>query len=607
MKSIKTKISGGFVFLFLVILILSIAGIVFVNQLSEGSKGTIKDNYASVQYAFEMLNSSENIFQLAANANYSEPSFISQYESEKAKFNNNLKLQANNITENGEAELVKELKTEYSKFVGISDSIVYKKLKNDRLINNFSHSYIALKNTISKTYNLNMEAVLRRNNTAENTADRAIIIMGIVGILSIIITLSFIFTFPGKIINPLKELTSKIKEISERHYDQKLSVNSDDELGALAKAFNTMAVRLKEYEESTLDNLLFEKKRMDAVIQNLQDGVLIVDENMKIIRINKTALALSGLKEEDVVNKSVSEVAKRNDLIKEITKTLSIQNKESEQPEKPIKIIQEGKEQFFSIENYEIFMNHINDKKESKIGNVIFLRNITSFQQRDAAKTNLIATASHEFKTPLSSINLSLKLLGDIRMGDLNDEQKKLVNSIRTQSNRLSKVVNELLDYSQAETGNIRLKLTEVKPEDVVDLTVTALMMLVSEKNIQLESKIDENLPSIQADLEKTVWVLVNLLSNAIRYSPQNGVINVDAKLADGMVTFSVEDNGPGIAEDELPKVFDKFAQVGKLKKGTGLGLAISKEFVQSQGGKIWVESEPGKGSKFSFSMPIYL
>jgi PAS domain S-box-containing protein len=607
MKSIKTKISGGFVFLFIVILILSIAGIVFVNQLSEGSKGTIKDNYASIEYTVKMLNNAANIFHLAANPNYSDSALITQYENDKTKFNNNLTLQSNNITEKGEAELVKELKTEYAGFINISDSIVYKKSKDDKLISDLSLSYTALRRTISKTYNLNMEAVLRRNNIAENTADRAIIIMGIAGILSIIITLSFIFTFPGKIINPLKELTGKIKEISERHYDQKLIVNSNDELGALAHAFNTMAVRLKEYEESTLDNLLFEKKRMDAVIQNLHDGVLIVDENLNIIRINKTALALTGLKEEDVLNKFVTDVAKHNDLIKEITKTLSIQNKESGQAEKPIKIIQEGKEQFFSVENYKIFMNHINSKKESKIGNVLFLRNITSFQQRDAAKTNLIATASHEFKTPLSSINLSLKLLGDIRMGELNEEQKKLVTSIRTQSNRLSKVVNELLDYSQAETGNIRLKLTEVKPEDVVDLTVTALMMLVSEKNIQLESKIDESLPSIQADLEKTVWVLVNLLSNAIRYSPQNGIINLDAKLADGMVTFSVEDHGPGIAEDELPKVFDKFAQVGNLKKGTGLGLAISREFVQSQGGKIWVESEPGKGSKFSFSMPIFL
>ena len=127
-------------------------------------------------------------------------------------------------------------------------------------------------------------------------------------------------------------------------------------------------------------------------------------------------------------------------------------------------------------------------------------------------KTNLIATVSHELKTPLSSINLCLKLLEDNRIGTINEEQKGLLNSIRQQSTRLSKVVNELLDYSQAETGNIKLKITEIRPEDIVELAVIALMMLLSEKNIQLETELSEPLPSIKADIEKTVWVLVNII-----------------------------------------------------------------------------------------------
>jgi signal transduction histidine kinase len=239
------------------------------------------------------------------------------------------------------------------------------------------------------------------------------------------------------------------------------------------------------------------------------------------------------------------------------------------------------------------------------IGYIIMLKNITRFQERDAAKTNLIATVSHELKTPLSSINLSLKLLEDSRIGGINNEQKNIIKSLRQQSNRLSKVVNELLDFSQAETGNIKLKITDVKPEDIVELGVVALTMLLAEKNLQVETTLQPNLPIIRADLEKSVWVLVNILTNAIRYSPVNGTILITVTQENGFVEFGVKDSGPGISEEDCRKIFNKFVQVGDKKSlGTGLGLAIAKEFVQSQKGDIKVESRLGEGSKFSFSLP---
>ena len=209
-------------------------------------------------------------------------------------------------------------------------------------------------------------------------------------------------------------------------------------------------------------------------------------------------------------------------------------------------------------------------------------------------------------KTPLSSINLSLKLLEDKRLGELNKEQTEVINSLRQQSNRLSRVINELLDYSQIETGNIKLNFTSVKPEDIIELGVTALMMQAAEKNIHLETEIEENLPEVKADLEKVVFVFVNLLNNAIRYSKQNDKIKLQANKNNREVRFSVIDNGPGISKEDQEKLFQRFTQVGKKsRQGWGLGLAISKEFVQAQGGKIWVESEVGQGSKFIFSLPV--
>ena len=385
----------------------------------------------------------------------------------------------------------------------------------------------------------------------------------------------------------------------------RIKVNSNDEMGKLAGSFNVMVQRLKEYEETNLDKILFEKKRMDAVVRNLQDAVLILDEDRKIIMINESTLKLTGLKEADIIDRYAPDIAARNDLVRTmISGIMAAPNEEPGNDIHPVKIVIDGKEQYYSIENIAVdIKSSVN--RHNLIGYIVMLKNITRFQERDAAKTNLIATVSHELKTPLSSINLSLKLLEDNRIGAVNDEQKNIIKSIRQQSTRLSKVVNELLDFSQAETGNIKLKITNVKPEDIVELGVVSLTMLMAEKNIQVETVIQPNLPIIRADLEKSVWVLVNILSNAIRYSPVNGHIIINVQQDDGFVDFEVKDSGPGISEEDCRKIFDKFVQVGDKKSiGTGLGLAIAKEFVQSQKGDIRVESKVGEGSKFSFTLP---
>jgi two-component system, NtrC family, sensor histidine kinase KinB len=297
------------------------------------------------------------------------------------------------------------------------------------------------------------------------------------------------------------------------------------------------------------------------------------------------------------------DVAAHNDLIREIYK--SVLNKNSDSDIKPIRIARNGKELFFNIEAEEIITYSESEKKETSIGNLIMLRDITKYQERDKAKTNLLATVSHELKTPLSSINICLNLLNDKRIGEMNDEQKEVVKSLRQQSNRLSRVINELLDYSQIETGNIRLRFTRIKPEVVIDIGITTLMIQISEKNIELKTEIEEGLPEINADLEKLVFVFINLLNNAIRYSKHEAEIKVEIKKVNNEVMFSVKDNGPGISEEDREKLFQRFTQVGnKSKQGWGLGLAISKEFIQAQNGKIWVESEVGNGSSFHFTIP---
>jgi len=609
MKTIKSKINFGVIFLFSVIVAVGIIGIFFINHLAARSGGTIKENYLSVDYMMKMLTSLEdmNLYQQKIITTEQDNLIWEKetYKTAKSSFENNLKNEINNITEPGEAEIVSDLKTAYGQYVETYRNLSQRQSVAAEDIGAFREQYLQVRGKISDIYKINLDAINRSNNKTQKTAESITQYMSIIVTLSILVALSFIFSFSSRITEPVKELTKRIKLISERNYDQKLILNTNDEFEELANAFNTMAERLKYYEARHIDEILFEKKRMESLVQNMEDGVLLIDEKRKIAVANDTVLKITGIDETKILNQPVDELVQGNDLLKEIMGHIAKIKNGNAADLRPLRIVLDGKENFYKPESEDIITFSESSGQETFIGTLILLRNITQFQERDTAKTNLLATVSHELKTPLSSINLSLKLLNDIRIGNLNDEQKEIISSLRQQSSRLSKVINELLDYSQIETGNIKLRTSLIKPEDILDLGTTALMMQISEKNIQLETNIEDTLPSIKADLEKTVWVFINLLNNAIRYSKQDGQIRINIQKRNEDVVFSVIDNGPGISKEDQEKIFHRFTQVGtKTKSGWGLGLAIAKEFVQAQGGRIWVESNKGNGSEFSFSLP---
>lgn len=610
MKSIKSKINFALIFLFAVTLLLGVLGILFIGQLAQKTRGTIQDNYSSVDYVIKMLTSLDemNSFQIKnlRNENSIDTSEIINYLKTKKIFEQNLQLESKNITEASESETVGELHSEYTDYLSIYEKLKKNKLNADDDFQAFNNNYLSVRSLILGIYKLNMDAITDKTNELQSTADEVILYMSIAAILSILITLSFAYTFPSKIIKPIKELTERIKSISEQKYEQKLEINTKDELGELASAFNTMAKRLKLYDAKHIDQLLFEQKRIEAVVNGLEDGVLLIDENRKIVLVNNTVLKLTGLQEKNILSQNIPEVTAYNDLIREIYKTAVNIKSENSTELKPLRIIQNNRELFYKIESEDINTYSEFTKREMFIGTLIILRNITKYQEMDKAKTNLLATASHELKTPLSSINLSLKLFEDKRLGALNEEQRGIIQDIKRQTLRLSRVINEILDYSQIETGNIRLKFASVKPEDIIELGVTALMMQAAEKNLDLDTEIEENLPEVNADLEKIVFVFVNLLNNAIRFTKPNDKIQLSAHRLNGEVKFSIKDHGPGISKEDQEKLFQRFTQVGKKsRQGWGLGLAISKEFVLAQGGKIWVESKEGEGSEFSFTLPV--
>ena len=223
--------------------------------------------------------------------------------------------------------------------------------------------------------------------------------------------------------------------------------------------------------------------------------------------------------------------------------------------------------------------------------------------KRDLDKTNFIATISHQLKTPIASIKLSTKLLEDIHAGGLNDEQKQLIANIKNDIDLVLKISGEVLSMAQVEAGKLQLNIQTTVPKQIIEYAIEATHFQAEQKQIHLQVNCEESLPKVNADAEKTAWVMTNLISNAIRYSPEKSVILIEALWKNNAVEFSVEDKGQGIDPQYHDKIFERYFRVPGSKVGTGLGLSISKDFIEAQGGQLKVESEPGKGSKFSFTL----
>ncbi|MBK7936504.1 MAG: PAS domain S-box protein [Lewinellaceae bacterium] len=365
-------------------------------------------------------------------------------------------------------------------------------------------------------------------------------------------------------------------------------MESRDEMGELADAFNLMAARLDEYEHSNVAQLMFEKNRAEAVINSLQEAGFGVDLEGRVLFANHFALDLLGLKSTEIVGKALNVLCTRNDLLRHIVESAT---------GAPFKIVSDGKEQFFVREQTPIL------KDGQALGFLYTLHNITTFQERDTAKTNFIATISHELKTPLAAADIGLKLLEKNPANNLSAEQLDIVHDLQRDNARLIKLVSELLDLSQVEAGRLNLRIAPVSVSEAVDLALAAVQSAVREKRIAVHMDLEGGLPDLEADREKTVWVLVNLLTNAIRYSPESGVIAISArKDKNRTVRLLVRDQGPGVPAGIQEKIFQPFFKAnttGGQNKSSGLGLSIAREFMKAMNGEIGVVSKPGEGAEF--------
>lgn len=580
---IKTKLRLGFGFLFVVVIFFGIISLHYMNKISVSSKVILKDNYESLRYIREMraiLDDNELPLSKAAND----------------KLAVLLMKENNNVTEKGEKEAVADLTEAFQLLTAPGAELTDQ-----------SQAVRKMHLQLRVIDDLNMNAIVRKNDTAQKSVEKAATYLMFAASLCFIILFSFSVNFPGFVANPLREFSEAIKAISRKNYKQRLDFKGNDEFSELADEFNAMASQLNKWENSNLAKLKSEKLRIEAIIGQMQDAIIGLNERQEVLFLNQIASQLLNIHEKDAIGANALELMKKNDLLSSVI--------QSGGNTKPLKIYADGKESYFKLERREIMVPVMDDQRDDVIkeslktaGEVYILKNVTEYKELDEAKTNFIATVSHELKTPISSIKMSLKLLDDERVGGMNPEQKELVQHIKEDCGRLLKITSELLDLAQVETGNLQLNFVKSDPRKIAIYAMDAVRFQAEQKAIELELISRNDLPKVNVDIEKTAWVLVNFLSNALRYSPQKSRVVIQVIESGKDIEFSVRDFGKGIDQQYQKRLFDRYFQVptdGNNKSGSGLGLAISKDFIEAEGGKIWVESEIGEGSRFCFILPV--
>jgi two-component system phosphate regulon sensor histidine kinase PhoR len=388
-------------------------------------------------------------------------------------------------------------------------------------------------------------------------------------------------------------MTRSAEEIARGRFPKPLRIDARGELGQLASSLNDMSAQL----QARLRELSEEKAELAAILASMTEGVLLVDAEAKIRLMNQAFRRQFQLGDE-AIGKTIME-ALRNVSLQELTAAAGPDGNVSS---REIAFLNPGDRSF------DVNAACLRQRDGSHLGTVVVFHDITRIKQLENVRKEFVANVSHELRTPLSIIKGYVEtLLQPPPIAET--EAKQFLRTIEKHANRLESLLADLLMISALESQQVRLDLTMLSLDSIAAAVIEELSAQAKAKSVSIDLQIDNRTPRVKADPQRLHQVFFNLLENAVKYTQAGGQIKLSARTVDALLEVWVEDNGPGIAAEHLPRIFERFYRADKARSrelgGTGLGLSIVKHIVQAHGGRVWAESETGKGSRFCFTLPL--
>lgn len=597
--SLKTRLLIGYGVFIAALVVLGAWSAWRLHEMGKVSRRIISENYDSVVAAQEMKESLERqdsaaLFALLG----AREKALTQLREHRARFDQNLRKAANNITEPGETEAVATIRNDRDSYYGRFDKFIVKPTADDYFAQ-LEPQFNKLRSDCEHLLQLNQRAMLGKAEAAAGVAQlwfyRTLLIAGVL----VAVGLALAFFLAQRIVGPLQRLTESTARIAGGDLNARVEVDSHDEVGVLAAEYNRMAENLRQLRDSDLGKLLVAQQTTEAAIDSLYDPVIVTDADGHVTKLNPAAEEIFGSEKENA-GMHVGEVARDARIAGAVAEALESQRPVAvEEMSSVLPLAVAGSERAFRLRTTPM-RDH-----DHLLGAVTLLEDITHLREIDRVKSDFIATASHELRTPLTSVQMGVHLLLERAAGELTDKQVEVLSACREDCERLDKLMRDLLDLSRIEAGESKPSLALVKTRDLIDDATEELRPQVESKGLDFKVDAPITLPPVRADRTQVERVLTNLVVNAIRYT-QQGEIRISAQPRGNAVAVSVSDTGSGIPQEYLPHIFDKFVQVpGATTGGAGLGLAISRLIVEAHGGQISVQSERGKGSTFTFTLPV--
>ena len=421
-------------------------------------------------------------------------------------------------------------------------------------------------------------------------------------LLTIVLSALGAISVSKQIREPITEFTQSATQIARGNFNHKVPVHSDDEWGKLAKIINFMTTELRRLNNMNLNQIINEKNKTKTILKNIADGVVVTDMDNKVLVVNSVAELWFGLTEKDILEQPIEKIIYEQNLLSLINKIRIEGNNEDKTLDLIIKPDNKKKQIVLQAKAAQVI-----DSEDKLIGIVTIFRDITKEKEIDRMKTELVSMVAHELRSPLTSIAGFSELLLD--EGVTQEQSKEYAEIILKESNRLGDLINKFLDISRIESGKSDVHKTPVQIGHIIESILEMNMYLAERKGMKVNLKIPDDLATVWVDRDMMGEVILNLFSNAVKYSPDGKTITIEVEDKEDEQLVRVIDQGYGIPEKSLNRIFDKFYRVTDNEHiqeitGSGLGLSLVKEIIELHDSSIWVESKIGEGSTFTFSIP---
>jgi PAS domain S-box-containing protein len=616
--SLRTKLLLGYLVFVAALVVLGGWSAWRLREMGGVSRRIIANNYDSVVAAQDMKESLERqdsaaLFALLGARDKS----LSQLREHRARFDADFKKAENNITEVGERESIDAIRRDRDIYYQMFDTFIAKvnatersqpkSVARDEELTERNEYFTRLEPQFNKLraecehlLQLNQRAMLAKSEAAAGVAQlwfyRTLLFAGVLVVAGIFLA----FFLANRIVEPLRQLTATTAKMAGGDLEARVTVSSRDEVGVLAAEYNRMAERIRQLRSSDMGKLLVAQQTTEAAIDSLYDPVIVTDGEGCVTKLNPAAEEIFGSEKENT-GRHVGEVSRDARIASAVAEALESQRPVAgEGMSSVLPLAVDGSERAFRLRT-----TPMRDNGHHLLGAVTILEDITHLREIDRLKSEFIATASHELRTPLTSVQMGVHLLLEGALGELTDSQNEVLQACRQDCERLDKLMRDLLDLSKIEAGESQPQLATVSARDLLNTAVKELRPQVETKGLKLSVDAPVTLPWVMVDRLQIERVVSNLVVNALRHTKQ-GEIKISAEQRDNYVAVSIEDTGSGIPSEYLPHVFDKFVQVPDAPTGgAGLGLTISKSIVEAHGGQISVQSQVGRGTTFTFTLPL--